>query len=395
MVKQMNLDVLCFGGGDWWYHSRNHYDVRTMEVFAKYGKVLFINSIVMQKPKISQGRRFINKLIRKARSISRGLEKSGSGFWVYSPFSLPLHHVVWLRPLNNKILQLQVERVNCKLGIRNPILWVVSPPICDIAIRMKKARLVYQRTDLYEEYPNIDVQTIRQFDLKLKANADLTLFVNRKLYEEEGEQCKKAIYVDHGVNYEMFVTAENNREVFADIRSIRRPIVGFFGGIDDHTFDVDFVEKVIDRLPQMSFVFVGPASSDCSGLLAKNNVRMLGQKPYEQIPHYGKCFDVAIMPWKQNRWIQGCNPIKLKEYLALGKPIVSTPFAELQKYYDVVYEAKSPIEFAECIKRALAEDNAEWITARRAKVQASTWDSKAQLVLDKLFVKGQESVGSD
>lgn len=171
--------------------------------------------------------------------------------------------------------------------------------------------------------------------------------------------------------------------------------MGFFGGIDDHTFDVDFVEKVIDRLPQMSFVFVGPASSDCSGLLAKNNVRMLGQKPYEQIPHYGKCFDVCIMPWRQNRWIQACNPIKLKEYLALGKPVVSTPFTELNKYLDVVYLARTPGEFAECIKQALAEDNPERIADRRKMVQHDSWDSKAELVLEELLGKDNYLQKSD
>ena len=101
------------------------------------------------------------------------------------------------------------------------------------------------------------------------------------------------------------------------------------------------------------------------------------------------------MPWKQNRWIEACNPIKLKEYLALGKPIVSTPFVELQKYRDVVYEAKTPREFAECIKQALAEDNAERITGRRKTVLNASWESKAQLVLEKLFGKDGDFQESD
>ena len=161
--------------------------------------------------------------------------------------------------------------------------------------------------------------------------------------------------------------------------------MGFFGGIDDHTSDIGFVEDVVDLLPEMSFVFVGGASSDCSALASHKNVSMLGQKPYERIPHYGKCFDVAIMPWRQNRWIEACNPIKLKEYLALGKPVVSTPFSELQQYLDVVYQARTPGQFAECIKQALAEDCPERITQRREKVQNATWQNKAQMMLDELF----------
>ena len=112
---------------------------------------------------------------------------------------------------------------------------------------------------------------------------------------------------------------------------------------------------------------------------------MLGKKPYEHIPHYGKAFDIAIMPWRQTEWIQACNPIKMKEYLALGKPVVSTPFTELQNYRDVILEAKTPEEFAFCIQKLLSQEKDDLVQERRLKVQNATWDNKAQLVLKKLF----------
>ncbi len=385
--RQITFDVLCFGGEDWWYHNRGHIDMQLMRRFARYGTTLYVNSIVMQKPKLSQGSKFVQKFTRKAKSVITGLKKSHTGFWAYSPFSLPVHHIGWLRPVNEIILRGQLWLAAKKLGLSGPIVWVACPAACDTAINMKKGLLVYQRTDRYEEYPNVDYDTIRKYDLKLKASADLTLFVSSSLYEEERTQCTNAFFLDHGVDYDMFAMAEQNPYKPEDMADIPKPIIGFFGAIDDHTSDISFLEKVIDLLPQMSFVFVGSASSDCSGLLSKNNVRMLGQKPYEQIPHYGKCFDVAIMPWRQSRWIQACNPIKLKEYLALGKPMVSTPFAELQKYRDVVYEARTPREFAECIKHALTEDSADRIAARKKKVMHASWESKAQLVLKELFGK--------
>ena len=388
-MSQNMTNVVCFGGEDWWYHNRGHVDMQLMRRFAKWGTVLYVNSIVMQKPSFKKatagGKSFSEKLARKTRSILRGLRKSDAGFWVYSPFSLPVHHIGPLRKLNEVILRLQLRFVARKLGIRNPVIWVACPAACDVALRIKKTKLVYQRTDRYEEYPNVDTETIRRYDRKLKANADLTVFVNSTLYDEESDQCRKAIYLDHGVDFDMFSTAENSEEVPNDIRDIKKPIVGFFGGIDDHTSDIGFIENVVDLLPHVSFVFVGEASSNITDLQKRENVWLLGQKPYEQIPHYGKCFDVAIMPWRQNRWIEACNPIKLKEYLALGKPIVSTPFAELQKYRDVIYEATTPEEFADCIKKALAEDNPERVAARRSKVKDASWESKAEQVMNELF----------
>ena len=388
------FETICFGGEDWWYHNRGHIDMQLMRRFGQAGTTLYVNSIVMQKPKLTRwtsgGKTFRHKLIRKAKSIFRGLRKTDAGFWVYSPISLPVHHISWARSLNRIILRLQLWFVSLRLGIRNPIVWVACPAACDVAIRMKRSKLVYQRTDRFEEYPNVDVETIRQYDQKLKATADLTVFVNKMLYDEESSQCRRAIYLDHGVDFDMFASAEGSKNKPREMHDIKRPIVGFFGGIDEHTSDIELVKKVTHLLPEMNFVFVGKASVDCNGLFSKKNVWMLGQKPYEQIPHYGKCFDVAIMPWKQNRWIQACNPIKLKEYLALGKPIVSTPFVELQQYRDVVYEANTPREFAECIKKALAEDNVQRVAARREKVEHASWESKAQLVLEELLGKDSD-----
>ncbi|OHB60995.1 MAG: hypothetical protein A2167_01115 [Planctomycetes bacterium RBG_13_46_10] len=393
MAAKETIEVICFGGEDWWYKNRGHIDMQLMKRFARLGTTLYINSIVMQKPTLKKsiggGRSFSQKLLRKMKSIFMGLQQPIANFWVYSPFSLPVHHVNYLKAVNEILLRSQLLAIMRKLKLHNPLVWVACPAACEIAIQMKKSHLVYQRTDRFEEYPNVDSETIRQYDQKLKANADMTIFVNKKLYSEEANQCKKALYLDHGVDYELFTTAAQNSHQPNEMIGIPKPIIGFFGAIDEHTSDIPFIEKVIELLPEMSFVFLGEASSNVNGLQKRKNVWLLGKKPYEQIPHYGKCFDVSIMPWRQNRWIEACNPIKLKEYLALGKPVVSTPFPELQKYTDVIYQAKTPNEFAECIEKALSEDNPERIAARKEKVQMSTWDSKAELVLQTLFEKNR------
>jgi glycosyltransferase involved in cell wall biosynthesis len=185
----------------------------------------------------------------------------------------------------------------------------------------------------------------------------------------------------------MFTAAHKSDKAPADISCIAKPIVGFYGSINGrNTVDTELIEKLADYFPDMSFVLIGKAESGCESLMTRHNIWLLGQKPYEQIPYYGKYFDVAIMPWRQNHWVDNCNPIKLKEYLAMGKPIVTTPFSQLQKYQNVVYEAKDLGEFIESIKRAFAEDSAERITARRKMVLHDSWDSKAQLVLEEFLI---------
>jgi len=385
--NKYKLNVVCFGGADWWYHNRGHIDMQIMRRYAKEGKVLYVNSIVVQKPKILPGKQFIQKLSRKLKSVFRGMQKSQAGFWVVSPFSLPVHHIVWMKWFNELILHFQIRLMIHKLGIKKPIVWLACPAATDIAVKMKKYKLIYQRADRWEEFPNVDSALVKHHDHKAKANADLTIFVSSLLFNEEAVQCKSPFFLDHGVDYDLFAYAERDLFMPKDIRGIKQPLVGFFGGIDSHTFDIPFLEKVVDLVPDMSFVLIGNSSVDCAGLLSKSNVLMLGQKPYEQIPHYGKYFDVLIMPWCQNEWIKACNPIKLKEYLALGKPVVSTPFPELQKYCNVVYQASSPKKFAQCIRQALAEDSSQRISERRKKVETCTWDRKAELVLSELYRK--------
>ncbi len=391
MTTPQNMQILCFGGQDWWYHNRGHVDIQLMRRYARTGRVLYVNSIVMQRPKLSQGRRFVQKLVRKGRSIVRGLRKVEDNFWVYSPVSLPLHHRDWSRALNTAAVKTQVVCAEKLLRLKNPIVWIVCPAACDVALRLRHSRFVYLKTDAYELYPNVETEVVREYDRRLKETADLTLFVSRELYEQEAAECRRAFFLDHGVDYDRFAAPATDGEIAAEMKAVKRPIVGYFGSLDGHTVDYGLIDRLTDLLPDMSFVFIGKVYGDDPAFACKRNVRMLGQKDYEQIPHYGRLFDVAIMPWNQTLWIQRCNPIKLKEYLALGKPVVSTPFNELQSYHDVVYTALTAEDFAQRIREALAEDCPEKIAARRKKVAKCTWDNRAQTVLAQLF--GHETQG--
>lgn len=385
-MKKKDTDFVCFGGEDWWYHNRGHADMQLMKRFARNGTVLYINSIIMGKPVIKAKKEFKEKLVRKARSIFTGLKSSGVGFWVYSPVALPVHHLSWARPFNQIMLRCQIRRVVRKLRMSDPLVWVVNPVACDTALKIRRSKLIYQRTDRYEDYPNVDVKTIVDYDKKLKSEADLTVFVNGLLYDQEANQCRHAFFLDHGVDFDAFSSAQNNPQKPEDISCIDRPIAGYFGAIDPHKLDVKFIEIVAELSPEISFVFVGKVSKEFVHLADKKNVWLLGQKPYDQIPDYGKSFDVAILPWRKNSWTEVANPIKLKEYLALGKPIVSTSaFSEIQKYLDVICVADTPEEFSRKIASVVGDNSPEQIAARREKVEHTSWDSKAGEVLAAVF----------
>ena len=373
--------VICFGGEDWWYHNRGHCDMQMMRQFGRHGRILYVNSIVMRKPNIGEGAMFVKRLLRKTRSIFRGYVKVSDDWAVYSPVTAPVHHLPGARMLNDRFLRLQVRVAARRLGCRRPLIWVNCPAACDTAIALRRSGLVYQRTDRYEDHPGVDVERITYYDRRLRSNADVTFYSNRQLYEEERANCRNAIYVPHGVDYDRFANAEKDSTVPEAVKMLRRPIVGFFGAIDEHKFNRELAVRIAELLPELTFVFVGGATADCSALERMPNVHLLGQQPYDQIPHFGKCFDVCIMPFNQNRWIEAFNPIKLKEYLALGKPIVTTPFGELDAFEGMVRIAEGPEAFAAAIREALSDNAAEAVEARRRHVEPHSWYAKAAEVL--------------
>jgi glycosyltransferase involved in cell wall biosynthesis len=374
--------VICFGGEDWWYHNRGHFDMQMMRELSNRCPVLYVNSIGMRMPRVREGKMFFRRVARKLRSLRRGLVRVRPNFAVLSPFAAPGRTGM---AVSRRVLPGQIRRSAARIGVRRPLVWVSCPPGVEALERLGGECLVYQRTDRYEFFKGVDHDLIRSYDLKLKAKADVTVFCSKVLFEEEGHECRHAALVEHGVDFDLFAGAGGVGgrlgEEPRDLRLISRPRVGFVGGIDAHTFDPALFLEVARLLPKFQFVLVG-ACSLRRGWCTLPNVTLVGQRPYEEVPAYMAACDVLIMPWNKSPWIKACNPIKMKEYLAVGRPIVSTPFDELRYYEGLIAVAANAQEFAAAIAGAV---NAPGEAARRReRVRNHPWGGKASQVLDEL-----------
>lgn len=377
-----NLEVLCFGDNDWWYHNRGHMDIQLMKRYAKMGRVLYVNSVIVRNFNIREGTMFLRRVKRKLASMFKGMKPSGvKNMTVYSPISIPVHNIGIARELNQIALRLQIRQCMNRLNMSKPIVWVACPGAAEAAVKLPNIKLVYQRSDRYEMFPGVDVKRIKRYDELLKEHADLVIYANRELFRLEQFQCRKAVYLDHGLDYHIFANADQDNDIPEEMGRIPHPILGFYGNIDNHTSNIALVEQVAELLPDISIVLVGNSSVDLSALASRKNIYLLSQKPYEQIPHYAKCFDVCFMPWQQNEWIAACNPVKLKEYLALGRPIVSTPFPELNNYKGLIEVASDAASFAQAVRKACNEDDPKLISTRRKRVSNCTWNAKAEQIL--------------
>src|SRR6266481_331599 len=366
--------IVCFAGEDWWYHhphSKNH----ILKRLAKHNRVLFVNSITMGLPSISDPD-FFHKIRRKFRSYLRWLRKAPEGLWVMTPINVPLYGWSVVRALNRLLLVLQLRLVMFFLNLRRPIVWVAIPTAADLVNSLGAKLLVYQVSDKYDvnEASALSRAVIRDMDAHLKKSAAVVMYSGRKLYEEA--EVHHRYFLEQAVDYERFANLPS--ETPPDIAAIPRPVLGYVGASDSYTMDVPLIEHVARVRPDWHWVFIGAKSNVVK--LSAPNIHFLGSKPYSVLPCYYNHIDVCVLPWVQhNTFTNYGSAIKVREYLATGKPVVISPLYEyLQTPGVKIY--RSPDEFIELVEKALARDTPWERQVRQDAVRNCTWDVRARAV---------------
>ena len=362
---------LSLAGSDWWVHGRAHANMQVMIELSKRHKVLIVNSIGMRFPgRATSGRR--TRILRKAKSMLRFLRRplaDRPNLWVYSPVFLPAFGRTG-RKVNSLLISAQVRAVCLALRIRRPWCMVVNPAFAAVADRLNFDNRFYYRSDDHAATGDVSRTDVRRLEDRLMEASRFIVYSNRWLMDAETERHKgKGVWIDHGVDLDHFSPPTNPTGT-----------VGFFGLIEDEAFDVELVTLLARSLPETSFVFAGRVAMDVSELEALPNVSFRGFVPYEKLPDLARGFDVAINPMPNSTWVRAANPIKLKEYLALGLPVVATWTPELERMDDVVALAKSPEEFLSLIEDALNGRGVSSPEARRQSVAGDSWGARAEVI---------------
>jgi glycosyltransferase involved in cell wall biosynthesis len=208
------------------------------------------------------------------------------------------------------------------------------------------------------------------------ARADLVFVTSRVLLERKKRFNPETHLASHGVDHAHFSKAlDPATRVPADVAGVPHPIIGFFGLIEDW-IDVDLMAYIAEQRPGWSVVVIGKEKTDCSRLRRHPNVFMLGRKPYEELPGYCKAFDVALCPFVLNELTRNVNPIKLREYLSAGLPVVSTGIPEMKNYPSWCAIADEPAAFLAACEQAIAEDSPDKRRSRSEAMAAETWERR-------------------
>ncbi|MBA3767515.1 MAG: glycosyltransferase [Acidobacteria bacterium] len=366
-------DIVCFPH-DWTGDplSKTH----LMRIFARDNRVLWVNSIGLRSPTASKAD--LSRSFKKLAAVATPVREVEPNIFVLNPLSIPAYGQPLLRAAVGRLLRYQVRRAMRHLGFRRPINYVFIPSAALIAGSLGEELVVYHCVDEYAAFSDIQAGPILEMENQLLRRADLVITSAELLYQSKSQLNPNTVLVRHGVDYMHFRRALDPETVVPEeLARLPHPRIGFFGLIADWV-DLDLMAYVARAFPTGSVVFVGKSITDISALEQLPNVHFLGRKPYADLPAYCKGFDVAVMPFRINELTLNANPLKVREYLAAGLQVVSTPIPEVE-VLGLCRIASTPEAFVREIEAALAEGpgpNAE----RSEAIRSESWESRVETI---------------
>ncbi len=268
----------------------------------------------------------------------------------------------------------------CKAhGFDSPLVWTYSPTAADCVDRLGRSGLVYDCVDRHSAYGGLmDPAVVDAMELELAGKADMVFATAGALHARLAEVNPNAKCIPNGANFERFVQAAAPQPVPADFPAGEGPVFCFVGALQS-CIEYGFLAYAAKARPDWRFVFLGRkvAGVDLSALEALPNCHFLGLRPNEQLPAYLAQCDVCLNLFDNSDLSRDVSPLKFYEYLATGKPIVSTPQPEqVLQYAEVIHIADTPEAFCEACAQAAA-DTAPERTARRIELgRQCSWDSR-------------------
>jgi glycosyltransferase involved in cell wall biosynthesis len=211
----------------------------------------------------------------------------------------------------------------------------------------------------------------------LLASADIVFTGGYRLWQSKQRLHDDVHFVGCGVDVEHFSRARClDLAVPESIASLRRPVMGYYGVIDER-IDYGLLNRLAAAFPEVALVMVGPVVKvDPRELPRTHNIHWLGQRSYDELPAHVKGFDVCLMPFALNEATEYINPTKTLEYMAAGKPIVSTAISDVKHHFAPVVEIGDSAEaFIAAVGRALEAPDAERIAEGLDLARRNTWDS--------------------
>jgi glycosyltransferase involved in cell wall biosynthesis len=372
-----NFPIVYFGN-DWFAENRTSSHHIARRLGEKY-PLLYVESPGFRSPKANA--RDLRKLWRKLWKATNLPRPIGPRMWHMTMPQIPFRRLPGVGWANRAASRMMLRRALRHLGFESPVLWFVVPHTAAMVGCLDERFVVYYCIDDYASLPDIDQEGIRRMDDFLARSAQQVFVSSPALLAPKQRQNPHTVYSPHGVDVELFARAlDPDLPVAEGARALRHPVIGFTG-LTEAWVDLELLAFLAKSRPDWTILMIGRVAVDVEELKRLPNVVFAGTQPYETLPQWSKAFDVAIIPFVQNELVRNVNPLKLREYLATGKPVVSVWMPEVEKFADCVAIARTKEEFLRAIEEALAGDSPARQAARQRAVAGMTWDARVEEVL--------------
>jgi hypothetical protein len=365
MIKGQN--IICFGSESWDYPG---FQQKVMRLASLHNKILYVNAIGTRKISLNCTEMpfYLNRV---RRFFQRDREIPGNPT-VRNPYVIPLVYNRLATRFNSKLAQIQFTRLLAKLNFKQHILWMGSPTAHFILDLLRPDLIIYNPVDRFRAFPFVNSNKIVKFERKIARRSDVIICTSDAIRQDLIPYNKYSFTISHGVEFDHFNSAFSNDTIPMDIRGIARPIIGYFGGLY-HRVNYDLLYKVGIRYPDANIVLIGKKYKDLGKLENLANVYILGQKDIRILPLYLKQFTVCLIPYHVNDLTEAVDPIKLREYLCLGKPVVSVDLPEVRKLGGMVYIGEDEDDFVNKVALAIVENSSAMVQERIQAARASDW----------------------
>ena len=268
-----------------------------------------------------------------------------------------------------------LDRLLHDFAVKDPVLWFYTPMALQFAPHIKPLLTVYDCMDELSHFDGAHPELVNH-EQQLFSRADLVFTGGHSLWEAKKKHHPRVYPFPSSVEADHFRQARIIKEEPADQEAIPHPRIGFFGVIDER-MDLELIAKIADERPDWHLVMLGPVVKiDPKALPKRDNIHWLGGKKYDELPHYLAGWDVAMMPFALNQSTKFISPTKTLEYLAAGKPVVSTAIRDVVRPYGEkgLVRIGDKDTFVNEIAEALKEDGSIRRQAADAHVAQTSWD---------------------
>ncbi len=372
------VDIVCLSTQDWtdlWTRKQ-----RFMQRFAREGhRVLYVET---QFHWVSYFLRFRTQW-RRIRSFFAGPRQLEPNLWVYTPPIVLPFFQMW-RPvgyLNSLLLRSYLKRQLGVLGFSNELIYCYAPYATTLVSMLGAKRVVYECVDEFAAAKGlIRGDVVRDLELEMIRQSDVTIVTAQSLYDTKQMVAGRIHLIPNAADVAHFNRAVSANATVDDplMTEIPRPRIGFLGAVA-YWVDLKLISFLAENRPEYQFVFVGPTHVDVKTLRRFNNIHWLGRQSYERLPELMAGIDVCLNPYVCDGVATACSPLKLYEYLATGKPIVSVRMPEAERFSYLTFIGDGYDGMLEQIDRALQltpTQLAELSTKQIAESRNHTWDER-------------------